>query len=111
MAVCLSVNLFVSLSVSFCLCVCLSVCVVKVSERTSSGPLPFLSAKKEFVELESLRGMVMSLLVSSTSWLIICVTSHYKAGRNIANPVNVKFPNLTVIKEEKKGGKKGENIK
>ena len=48
----------------------------------------------------------MSLLVSSASWLIICVTSHYKAGRNIANPVNVKFPNLIVIKEEEKGREK-----
>ena len=81
---------------------------VKVSERTSSGLLPFLSAKKEFVELESLRGMVMSLLVSSASWLIIRVTSHYKAGRNIVNPDNVKFPNLIVNKRRgKKGGRKG----
>ena len=81
---------------------------VKVSERTSSGPLPFLSAKKEFVELESLRGMVMSLLVSSASWLIICVTSHYKAGRKMMNPDNVKFPNLIVNKRRgKKGGRKG----
>ena len=77
---------------------------MKVSERTSSGPLPFLSAKKEFVELDSLRGMAMSLSASSASWLIIRVTSHYKAGRNIVNPDNVKFPNLTIIKEEEKRG-------
>ena len=77
---------------------------VKVSERTSSGPFPFLSAKKEFVELDSLRGMAMSLSASSASWLIIRVTSHYKAGRNIVNPDNVKFPNLIIIKEEEKRG-------
>ena len=81
---------------------------VKVSERTSSGPFPFLSAKKEFVELDSLRGMAMSLSASSASWLIIRVTSHYKAGRKMVNPDNVKFPNLIVNKRRgKKGGRKG----
>ena len=49
---------------------------VTVSEWATSSPLPFGLAKKIFVELDSLQGTAMSLLVFPATSFCICLTSH-----------------------------------